>query len=150
MQKGLPCFPTVAAPACTIRGHTYYLCSSKLSHVRFHRVKVFCKQIPTCSDPYSIINKSCQACWPAHSIVLINDTAPAFGSRLACIWPAQDGKQPCSGGPAKGHTDTARAGSSAVPVPLRPSLRFPLGFSLRKKMHLITFNQSFTSLMLSR
>lgn len=71
LQEGLPCFPTVAAPACTIRGYTYYLCSSKLSHVRFRRVKVFRKQIWTCSDPYSIINKSCQACWPAPNIVLM-------------------------------------------------------------------------------
>lgn len=71
LQKGLPCFPTVAAPACTIQGYTYYLCSSKLSHRRFHRVKAFCKQIWTCSDPSSSINKSCQACWPAHSIVLM-------------------------------------------------------------------------------
>lgn len=91
----------------------------------------FCKQIWTCSDPSSSINKSCQAC----TRYCADDTAPAFGSKLACTRPAQDGKQPSAGGPAKGHGDTAGAGSSAVPVP-PPGVPSGLVFTKKKD----TFN----------
>lgn len=120
LQRGLVFFPTpfaVSQHLLVLSEGSPTTCAPRNRPTGdFTALKAFSKQIWTCSEPSSSIHKSCQACWPTCTMVLM--TAPASGSKLACIQPAQDGKEPCSDGPVTtGHRHTARASTSSVPMP---------------------------------
>lgn len=123
-----PTFCCIAAPACT-EGSPTTCAPRNWAMGDFTPLKAFSKQIWTCSEPSSSTHKSCQACWPACTVVVT--TKPWL---LDPSWPVSN--QPRMGrNPAQVALSQAieTQPGQALPVSLCSQPRFPWGLSLLRK-----------------
>lgn len=143
LAKGFGFLPHIF---CCIEGSPTTCAPQNLATGAFTALKTFSKQIWTCSEPSSSAHKPCQACWPTCTTVLM--TQPQL---LDPSWPVSNqlkrGRSPAQMALSQA---TETQPGQALPVSPCPHPRFPWGLSLlRKKLPLIMFNQSFTTLMSS-